>query len=492
MDNPAYDPLPQPSIWDRIKSPNYSRTLGVLSFLVIAAALPAFLYVAQTRQTFEQQAATDDSTPTKCDLIIKSQDITTGTAEFDATFRVNNQPQSDFDVAFVPNKLDTTPQADGTAPVQGWMKYSDWIKGSNKHIYGPITTGTDAQGDPIVTSTGPWDALLSVKANDGTFASCTTRVFAERDVRDIVNPWQGRSDCQGKVTGLIRIADESYTYKKHSDRKNGLVDRTVNYTYSGAKVQLYKDENGQPSGGVLKEVTSGSNGRYTITGLPAGRYIVKLVVPDGYEEAPGKTIQKDFEIDSCDDQDNAGLDIVCKDGQGQCDRGAGNTQKQSLTADYDDPDTDRQGAPINSGTGGSPTYEAPKSLITPGPRSSAAARAASENVGGANGQQAAPVQIPPAQFALGRLMTPEESEQLTQMIQEFNASLQPEVALEIDVARLQTKFVDCFRNYLINLTMPPGCEKFDYVGDGKDEPNGKLEIEDLNVIHRYFLHDFIQ
>ncbi|MBI2011136.1 hypothetical protein HYS91_00030 [Candidatus Daviesbacteria bacterium] len=123
--------------------------------------------------------------------------------------------------------------------------------------------------------------------------------------------------CEGHARGNVGVkgVDEEISGQVVNVSKGKVLGGGINpenkgkpapadYKYIGATIKLTKD------GKTVATVTK-SNGKYGFDGLGRGAHKIELVVPSGYELVEGGrgTNPKTFDIDSCDDVDNAGWDI---------------------------------------------------------------------------------------------------------------------------------------------------------------------------------------
>lgn len=130
---------------------------------------------------------------------------------------------------------------------------------------------------------------------------------------ELFSALSGANQCQGRVQGNVTVTGVD-------EASGNVVAFKKGFRYKGATVNLLK-------GGKVIDTTktNDTKGIYQFTGLSSGEHKVELEVPSGYKlvskaGAVEKSTQnpKDFNIDSCDDEDHQGW-IIEKTGSGDDD-----------------------------------------------------------------------------------------------------------------------------------------------------------------------------
>lgn len=115
------------------------------------------------------------------------------------------------------------------------------------------------------------------------------------------------------LSGLFQFAGNSQNNLGnlvwYDTNNNGVKDLTEN-GIGGITVRLYKDADADniPDGGVIATTSTAVGGFYAFNTLPAGNYIVAVVLPAGF--AKGGTIASGTNPNNDIDDDNNGIDIV--------------------------------------------------------------------------------------------------------------------------------------------------------------------------------------
>lgn len=174
----------------------------------------------------------------------------------------------------------------------------------------PKCTGGDPEAEPVngqrPDENGCWCAEIGENGNEQCFNSYAGLFNALQNA-------PGGNQCQGRVQGNVTVTGVDGASGNVVAFKNG-------FRYSGATVNLLKN------GKVIDTTkTNDTKGIYKFTGLDSGEHEVELKVPSGYKlVSKAGTVEKstqnpkDFNIDSCDDEDHQGW-IIEKTGGGDAD-----------------------------------------------------------------------------------------------------------------------------------------------------------------------------
>lgn len=163
-------------------------------------------------------------------------------------------------------------------------------------------------------STGCWCSTLTPEG--GVPEEKCFNTYAELFARE-----NAAGRCNGKLAGNVGVKNVSQEIPgKVVNVTKGQVwgggqgihpagsPKDPDYKYIGATIEVFDN-----TGAKVGEGTTGNNGKYSVQHLQPGPHSAKLGYPlgSGYKLVSGSRREnpKTFDIDSCDDQDNAGWDI---------------------------------------------------------------------------------------------------------------------------------------------------------------------------------------